>query len=277
MKYLMISALLAIQFVTTSCSKKALPTEEILGTTGLGSDSGLGNPNDKVCREHPEYCGGSELPPPPEDEPEEEPGNKGNGTASGAGQAPGCTGVPGEICLGGYDSDKTPEDFPVKVVYGNLGGNAPADIETYTKNFIEKVNKNFVYKGHRYINLKYYMAVEDNDGQSDRQLITEHAEAGVLTMILVANLPGATAGYVQNSCAEIEKGQAWTVFQFRNVNDGVIEHESMHLNCFPHTSSQNGGTPVFFLSGYNTMEAVLRNKGSFKQPFDPEFKIYVDA
>ena len=88
-------------------------------------------------------------------------------------------------------------------------------------------------------------------------------------MILVGNIPGQTAGYVQNSCAELDRAQAWTVFEFDLVDAGVVEHESNHIFCFPHTSSQNGGTTRFYLSGYNTMEAVLKERRVFKKPFDP--------
>lgn len=205
-------------------------------------------------------------------------GGSGGGSSSGAGSAPGCTATPGTICKGGYASDKSPKDLLVKVVYGNpAGGKLTADPLTHARTFINSVNANYAHENHRYMNLKLDESkVIEVPQESDQTMIQKYAEDGYVTMILVKEIPGPTAGYVQNMCAELQKKQAWTVFEFPLVAAGVVEHEVNHLFCFPHTSSQNGGNPNMFLGGYNTIQAILSNVGAYKKPFTPLFKLYVD-
>lgn len=201
-----------------------------------------------------------------------------SGGGSGAGTAPGCTATQNVICKGGYDSDNTRKSLKVKVVYGNpAGSRLTTDPLSHARNFITSVNSNYVHDGHRHMNLSLDESkVIEVAQESDTTMINKYAEDGYVTMILVASIPGSTVGYVQHMCAELQKKQAWTIFEFPYVANGVVEHEVNHLFCFPHTSSQNGGTPSYFLSGYNTMQAILTNKGAYKKPFTPSFKNYVD-
>lgn len=207
------------------------------------------------------------------------PTNPASGGGSGAGTAPGCTATANVLCKGGYDSDNTRKSLKVKVVYGNPAGTRlTTDPLTHARNFINKVNANYVHDGHRYMNLALDEAkVIEVAQESDTTMISKYAEDGYVTMILVASIPGNTVGYVQNMCAELQKKQAWTIFEFPYVANGVVEHEINHLFCFPHTSSQNGGNPSQFLAGYNTMQSILTAVGAYKKAFTPAFKLYIDG
>lgn len=202
----------------------------------------------------------------------------GGGGGSGAGTAPGCTATANVLCEGGYDSDNTRKSLKVKVVYGNpAGSRLTTDPLSHARAFISSVNSNYAYKGHRYMNLELDESkVIEVPQESDTTMISKYTEAGYVTMILVASIPGSTVGYVQYMCAQLQNKQAWTIFEFPYVANGVVEHEINHLFCFPHTSSQNGGDPNTFLRGYNKMSSVLSNVGALKIPFSPEFKIFVD-
>jgi hypothetical protein len=205
-------------------------------------------------------------------------GGGSGGSSGGAGKAAGCTATPGTLCQGGYASDSAPKDLKVKIVYGNpAGGRLTTDPLNHARTFINSVNANYIHDNHRYMNLKLDESkVIEVAQESDTTMINKYTEDGYVTMILVAEIPGSTAGYVQHMCAELQKKQAWTVFEFPLVAAGVVEHEVNHLFCFPHTSSQNGGDPNTFLGGYNTMQAILSNVGAYKKPFTPLFKLYVD-
>lgn len=202
----------------------------------------------------------------------------GGGSSGGAGKAAGCTATPGTICKGGFNSDSSPKDLKVKIVYGNPpGGKLTNDALNHARTFISSVNANYSYNNHRYMNLKLDESkVIEVTQEDDNTMISKYAEDGYVTMILVQSIPGPTAGYVQHMCAELQKKQAWTVFEFPLVAAGVVEHEVNHLFCFPHTSSQNGGDPNTFLPGYNTMQDILYQIGAYKKPFTPLFKLYVD-
>jgi hypothetical protein len=205
-------------------------------------------------------------------------GGGGGGGGNGAGSAPGCTATANVLCKGGYGSDNNGKNLKVKVVYGNpAGSRLTTDPVSHARAFINSVNSNYTHQNHRYMNLvldesKVIEVAQEND----QTMISKYSEDGYVTMILVAEIPGSTAGYVQHMCAELQKKQAWTIFEFPLVAAGVVEHEVNHLFCFPHTSSQNGGTPNFFLPGYNTMQDILTQKGAYKKPFTPMFKLYVD-
>lgn len=205
-------------------------------------------------------------------------GGNGGGGVDGVGKAPGCTGTPGVICSGGYGSDSSKKSLKAKVVYGNpAGARLTSDPLKHATDFINLVNSNYTHQNHRFMNLELDPAkVIEVTQESDSVMINKYAEDGYVTLILVDNIPGPTAGYVQNMCAELQKKQAWTVFEFPLVAKGVVEHEINHLFCFPHTSSQNGSTPNMFLPGYNTMKDILSAVQSYKKPFSPPFKLYID-
>jgi hypothetical protein len=203
----------------------------------------------------------------------------GNGSGSGAGTAPGCTATANVLCKGGYDSDNTRKNLKVKVVYGNpAGSRLTNDPLTHARNFINSVNSNYSHQNHRYMNLELDESkVIEVDQESDSSMISKYSEAGYVTMILVSSIPGSTVGYVQHMCAKLQNKEAWTIFEFPYVANGVVEHEINHLFCFPHTSSQNGGNPNMFQGGYNLMSSILSKVGALKIPFSPDFKLYVDA
>jgi hypothetical protein len=207
--------------------------------------------------------------------------NSGGSTGgSGAGTAAGCTATPNVICKGGYESDSSPKSLKVKVVYGNpVGTRLTTNPVEHAANFVKLVNSNYEYQGHRYMNLQLDTnKVIEVDQEDDATMVSKYVEDGYVTLILVASIPGPTAGYVAggNVCAELQKKQGWTVFEFPLVAQGVVEHEINHLFCFPHTSSQNGQYSSFFIPGYNLMKNILQDKGVFKKPFSPDFKNYVD-
>ena len=203
-----------------------------------------------------------------------------NGGGSGAGTAPGCTATANVICKGGYESDANPKSLKVKVVYGNpVGTRLTTNPVQHATNFVNQVNSNYEYQGHRYMNLELDTSkVMEVDEEDDSIMVSKYAEDGYVTLILVPEIPGPTAGYVAggNVCAELQKKQGWTVFEFAHIATGVVEHEINHLFCFPHTSSQNGQYASFFIPGYNLMKNILQDKGAFKKPFSPDFKNYVD-
>lgn len=202
----------------------------------------------------------------------------GPGGGSGAGTAPGCTATANVLCKGGYDSDNTRKSLKVKVVYGNQAGSRLTnDPLSHAKNFITSVNSNYVHQGHRYMNLELDESkVIEVDQESDSVMIEKYTEAGYVTMILVASIPGSTVGYVQHMCAKLQNKEAWTIFEFPYVANGVVEHEINHLFCFPHTSRANGGNPTTFLGGYNPTSKILSNVGALKIPFTPDFKLFID-
>lgn len=206
-------------------------------------------------------------------------GSPGGGSGSGAGTAPGCTATANVICKGGYDSDNTRKSLKVKVVYGNpVGSRLTQDPLTHARTFINSVNSNYVHQGHRHMNLELDESkVIEVDQESDSAMISKYTEAGYVTMILVASIPGSTVGYVQYMCAKLQNKEAWTIFEFPYVANGVVEHEINHLFCFPHTSSQNGGNPNTFFGGYNLVSTILQKVGALKIPFTPEFKLFVDS
>jgi len=264
-KYYFYNIILTLTFYSflNSCGK---------GTIGVDPDNVKLNPG--IGKADGNGGNGGETPTPTPN-----PTNpNGNGTATKAGEAPKCQGIANEICEGGYDSAQSPTDLHVKIVYASpAGSKLTNNAVDHARTFLENMNKNFEFRGHRYINLKFDPAkVVEVDEKSDQELIADHAEAGYLVFILVANIPGGTVGYVTNICAEIEKKQMWSIFEFSYVANGVVEHESMHLACFPHTSCQNGGTPNFFIPGYNSMTSLLNPFGAVKKPFNPNFKIYTD-
>lgn len=202
----------------------------------------------------------------------------GPGGGNGAGSAPGCTATANVLCKGGYDSDNTKKSLKVKVVYGNpAGSRLTTDPLTHARTFINSVNSNYTHQNHRYMNLELDESkVIEVDQESDATMINKYSEAGYVTMILVSSIPGSTVGYVQYMCAKLQNKEAWTIFEFPYVANGVVEHEINHLFCFPHTSSQNGGDPNTFLGGYNFISTILQNIGALKIPFTPNFKLYVD-
>ncbi len=201
------------------------------------------------------------------------------GGGNGAGTAAGCTATPNVLCKGGFDSDNTRKNLKVKVVYGNPAGTRLSnDPLTHARNFINSVNANYTHQNHRYMNLELDESkVIEVPQESDTTMISKYSEAGYVTMILVSSIPGSTVGYVQHMCARLENKEAWTIFEFPYVANGVVEHEINHLFCFPHTSSQNGGNPSVFFGGYNPMSIILSKIGALKIPFSPDFKLFVDA
>lgn len=260
----LIITLLAYSVFIQSCNKGNLVSQSTGNIQPL-------NPKDPTPTPTPTPGSGTPTPtatptPPP------------GGGGSGAGTAPGCTATANVICKGGFASDNNAKDLKVKIVYGNPpGGKLTSDPLNHARTFITNVNANYVHNGHRYMNLKLDESkVIEVPQEDDSTMISKYAEDGYVTMILVQSIPGSTAGYVQYMCAELQKKQAWTVFEFPLVAAGVVEHEVNHLFCFPHTSSQNGGNPNTFLGGYNTIQAILSNVGAYKKPFTPLFKLYVD-
>ncbi len=279
MKRILFTTFLGFLSLTlTSCLSNKNQASEV--TEGKFADSGKKDDPDKNCTDleiSSGNCGGQTTTTLP-----------GNSTTTstttttlkdpGSGEAPGCDGQAGSICLGGFDDDPNgPQDLKVNVVYSSSGRALTNDPDAHAKDFLKKMNDNFIYKGHRYINLIFNKTIVDTNGLSDDQLVSKYAEDGYVVMILVDEIPGDTAGYVQNSCAKIENGEAWTVFEFDLVDAGVVEHESLHIFCFPHTSSQNGRTRRFFLPGYNSMKDVLENKRRYKRNIDQMFNIFVDG
>jgi hypothetical protein len=81
---------------------------------------------------------------------------------------------------------------------------------------------------------------------------------------------------VGKSCSIIENGDMWAFFEFSSIGTGVEVHEFGHTACFMHTTRQNGSNPYFYMGGYNTVEAILTQKGFYRRPFDYPFKIFVD-
>jgi hypothetical protein len=254
-----------------SCGKKILPGQSALSTNFLG---GVGDSDDGSFAGVPITENPVDEADPIVTPPERSPSSPGGGYAEGAG----CTGAPGDLCLGAFDNDAQPENLPVKVVLANPAGTRlTTDPVGFSRSFVSRLNQNYIYEGHRYLSIVLDESkVIEVAQESDSILVQRYKEPGYLTMILVGEIPGSTAGYVQNSCARIENGEAWTIFEFDLVNVGVVEHEMNHIFCFPHTSSQNGGTRNFYLAGYNQMEAVLRDKLAYKEIIDPQFKIFID-
>ncbi|MCB9094814.1 MAG: hypothetical protein H6621_07075 [Halobacteriovoraceae bacterium] len=249
MKLLLMTALLAFQFATTSCSKKELPSEQLLGSTGLGSDSGIGNPNDKVCREHPEYCGGSELPPP-----EEEPGDE------GAKEDPPLNGT----------------EIPMTFIYLKSGGtslsaNPMADAEKTIARLKQKYN----YNGEQLVDFKIKEAKEVEDTQyfnttcnNIGAVANKYPSPDSMTMVFVNSLASGCLG-VSYLWVFPSMNQSVTMARYdaayQNPQQAeVVDHEFGHSFGLHHVANTyQGSTPGTGIKGFNdwlNMESVNQNR-----------------
>jgi hypothetical protein len=187
-------------------------------------------------------------------------GPGGNGTATKAGEGIGCTSVPTDICKGGYGADADAKSLYVNVYYGNPPGSRLTNDPTgHATAILEKLNNYYKLEGHQHLHLKLLEAKEVPQ-ESDSVMVSKYVTPNIATVLFVNQIPGATAGYVAYPMADLTKKHAYSVMEFPLVAAGVFEHEFGHLFALSHTVSANGGSPRFFLPGYNQYSAVLQNK-----------------
>ena len=286
---LKVSTIIDVSFLITNCSPPFMKKKEIVEAGGQ-SDSGLkadSNSNSN-SNSDPSNSGsgsgstsGSGPNNPPNVAPNPPAAVTGKGTAKAAGEAPGCNATPGVICEGGWQSDANPRNLPVKVIFGNPpgGGMLVPNPVQFARDFVESVNENYVYQGHRYLNLvldeKKVMVV---DQKPDMDMVQKYGEKGYYNVFLVASIAGPTIGYIKYLCADLSVTpiKSYIFFEIAFVATKLVSHELQHSFCLIHTVTENSNFLSFFKPGYNLVKDVIKPLGPYTKPFNSSVKIFVD-